>query len=95
MSMAVSDVLSVVMSLIPYLNTGIVTLITSLVLDRVGFKITKKEFRKQPVRNLFLGLGLVIVSSIIALLIQTELSGFQPIFAFIVLFVSYIALTQV
>jgi hypothetical protein len=93
--MAVSDVLSAVMGLIPYLNMGIVTLITSLVLDRAGFKITKREFRKQPVRNLFLGLGLVVVSSIIALIIQTELSGFQPIFAFIVLFLSYVVLTQV
>jgi hypothetical protein len=93
--MAVSEVLSAVMGLIPYLNMGIVTLITSLVLDRAGFKITKREFRKQPVRNLFLGLGLVVVSSIIALIIQTELSGFQPIFAFIVLFLSYVVLTQV
>jgi len=93
--MAVSAVLSAVMGLIPYLNMGIVTLITSLVLDRAGFKITKREFRKQPVRNLFLGLGLVVVSSIIALIIQTELSGFQPIFAFIVLFLSYVVLTQV
>ena len=93
--MAVSDVLSAVMGLIPYLNMGIVTLITSLVLDRAGFRITKREFRKQPVRNLFLGLGLVVVSSIIALIIQTELSGFQPIFAFIVLFLSYVVLTQV
>jgi len=93
--MAVSDVLSVILSLVPYLNMGIVTLITSLVLDRVGFKITKREFKKQPMRKLFLGLGLVLVSSIIALIIQTELSGFQPLFAFIILFVSYIALTQV
>jgi len=93
--MAVSAVLSAVMGLIPYLNMGIVTLITSLVLDRAGFRITKREFRKQPVRNLFLGLGLVVVSSIIALIIQTELSGFQPIFAFIVLFLSYVVLTQV
>jgi hypothetical protein len=93
--MAVSDILSVILSLIPYLNMGIVTLITSLVLDRAGFKITKREFRKQPVRNLFLGMGLVVVSSIVALIIQTELSGFQPLFAFIILFVSYIALTQV
>lgn len=93
--MAVSDILSVVLSLIPYLNMGIVTLITSLVLDRAGFKITKREFKKQPMRKLFLGLGLVLVSSIIALIIQTELSGFQPLFAFIILFVSYIALTQV
>jgi hypothetical protein len=93
--MAVSDVLSVILSLIPYLNMGIVTLITSLVLDRVGFRITKREFRKQPVRNLFLGLGLVVVSSIVALIIQMELSGFQPLLAFIILFAAYIALTQV
>ncbi len=93
--MAVSDILPVVLSLIPYLNTGIITLITSLILERVGFKIKKKEFRKQPVRNLFLGLCLVVVSSIIALIIQTQLSGFQPIFAFIILFLSYFVLTQV
>jgi len=93
--MSISDALSAVLSLIPYLDAGIVTLITSLILERVGFKITRKGFRKQPVRNLFLGLGLVVISSIIALVIQTELSGFQPIFAFIILFASYIALTQV
>lgn len=92
--MPISDALLAVMSLVPYLNTGIITLITSLILDRVGFRITKREFRKQPVRNLFLGLGLVVVSSIIALIMQTELSGFQPMFAFIILFVSYIVLTQ-
>jgi hypothetical protein len=93
--MAISDILPGILSLLPYLNTGIVTLITSLILERAGFKIARKDFRKRPVRNLFLGLGLVVVSGIIALIIQTQLSGFQPFFAFIILFISYFTLTQV
>ncbi len=93
--MAISDILPSILSLLPYLNTGIVTLITSLTLERAGFKIARKDFRKSPFRNLFLGLGLVVISGIIALLIQTQLSGFQPVLAFIILFISYFALTQV
>lgn len=91
----IAEIISFLMNLFPYLNTGIIILIIGLGLEKLGFKITKKEYKRKPFENLFLGLLLIVVSSIISLLIQTQMSGFQPFVAFIILLGIYLTFTQI
>jgi hypothetical protein len=92
--MVVEEAVSILLSLVPYLNTGTLTLIVDLGFDRLGFKITKRELRKEPLKSLFWALCLVFISSIIAIIIQTRLSGFEPFIVFIALFTIYLVMTQ-
>jgi hypothetical protein len=94
MSTIVEDAGKLLLSLVPYLNAGIVTLIIDLAFERLGFKIAKREFKRKPLSSLFWGLCLILIGSIVALIIQTRLSGFEPFIIFLVLFAAYLALTQ-
>lgn len=93
-SLILEDALGFLMSLVPFLNAGTLTLIIDLGFERLGFKITRREFKKEPVKSLFWALCLVLVSSIVAVIIQTRLSGLEPLLIFIILFATYLALTQ-
>ena len=92
--MVMEEAVEILLSLVPYLNTGTLTMIIDLGFDRLGFKITKREFKKEPVKSLFWALCLVFISSIVAIIIQTRLSGFEPLVVFIALFTIYLAMTQ-
>jgi uncharacterized membrane protein YidH (DUF202 family) len=81
--------------LLPYLNTSIIVLIIGLGLEKLGFNITRKEYQRKPFGSLLWGLLLIVVSSVISLLIQTQMSGLQPLVAFIILLGIYLALTQI
>jgi len=91
----VEDVIGFLLSLVPFLNMGTLTLIIDLGFERLGFKITRREFKKEPLKSLFWALCLVLISSVIAVIIQTRLSGLEPLLVFIVLLSAYLALTQV
>jgi hypothetical protein len=93
--MSIEEVVSFLLNLLPYLNTGIIVLIIGLGQEKLGFNITRKEFRKKPFRNLLWGLFLVVISGLISLLIETQMSGFQPLVAFVVLLGIYLAFTQI
>ena len=95
MTMTVEDTLKFLLSLVPYLNAGTMTLIIDLAFERLGFKIARREFKKKPLNSLFWGLCLVFISSIVALIIQTRLLGLEPFLIFLILFATYLALTQV
>ena len=92
--MIVEDVIGFLLSLVPFLNAGTLTLIIDLGFERFGFKITGREFKKEPMKSLLWALCLVFVSSVVAVIIQTRLSGLEPILVLIILFTVYIALTQ-
>ncbi len=92
--MIVEDVIRFLLSLVPFLNAGTLTLIIDLGSERLGFKITRREFKKEPVKSLFWALCLVFVSSVVAVIIQTRLSGLEPLLVLIILFTVYLALTQ-
>ncbi len=92
--MIVDDVIGFLLSLVPFLNAGTLTLIIDLGFERLGFEITRREFKKEPVKSLFRALCLVLISSVVALIIQTRLSGLEPLLVLIVLFTVYLALTQ-
>ncbi len=92
--MIVEDVIGFLLSLVPFLNAGTLTLIIDLGFERLGFKITRREFRKEPLKSLFWALCLVLTSSVVAVIIQTRLSGFEPLLVLIILFAAYLALTQ-
>jgi len=92
--MTVADITSFLLSLVPYLNAGTVTLIISLGFDRLGFKITKREFKKKPLENLLRGLCLLLLSGFVTVLIHARLVGLEPLLVFIVLLAVYLALTQ-
>jgi len=92
--MAVEEAISFLLSLVPYLNAGAMSLIINIGFERLGFKITKREFKRKPLESLFLGLSLVFISSIVAVIIQSELSGLEPFLVFIVLFIAYFVMTQ-
>lgn len=83
------------MNLLPFLNTGIIILIIGLGLEKLGFKITKKEYKRKPFESLLWGIFIIIVSSLISLFIQTQMSGLQPFVAFIILLGIYLTFTQV
>jgi hypothetical protein len=90
----VEDAIGFLLSLVPYLNAGTLTLVIDLGFERLGFKITRREFRKEPLKSLFWALCLVFISSVVAMIIQTRLSGLEPLLVLIVLFTIYLALTQ-
>ena len=93
--MIVEDAIKLLLSLVPYLNAGTMILIINLGFERLGFKIAKREFKRKPLSSLFRGLCLVFISSVVALIIQTRLSGLEPFLIFLILFATYLALTQV
>ena len=93
--MVLEEVAGILLSLVPYLNAGTLTLIIDLGFERLGFKITRREFKKEPLKSLFRALCLVFISSIVAIIIQTRLSGLEPFLIFIALFTIYLAVTQV
>lgn len=92
--MIVEEIISFLLSLVPYLNAGTLTLIVNLGFERLGFKTTKREFKKKPLKSLFWGLCLILISSVVAIIIQTRLSGLEPFLALIVLFIIYLIMTQ-
>jgi len=92
--MSIEEIISFLMNLVPYLNTGIIVLIIGLGLEKLGLKITRKEYKKKPFESLLWGLLLIVTSSLISTLIQTQLSGIQPLIAFIVLLGMYLTFTQ-
>ena len=92
--MTVEEAIAFLLNLVPYLNAGTLTLIIDLGFERLGFRITRREFKKEPLKSLFWALCLVFISSLIAIIIQTRLSGLEPLLALIVLFTVYLALTQ-
>jgi hypothetical protein len=95
MTMIAEDVIKLLLSLVPYLNAGTMTLIINLAFERLGFRIAKREFKRKPLSSLFWGLCLVFISSVVALIIQTRLSGVEPFLIFLILFATYLALTLV
>jgi len=95
MAMVLEEVAGILLSLVPYLNAGTLTLIIDLGFERLGFKITRREFKKEPLKSLFRALCLVFISSIVAIIIQTRLSGLEPFLIFIARFTIYLAVTQV
>lgn len=94
-TMTVDQIIGFWLSLIPFLNAGTLTLIVSLGLERLGFRIAKREFKRKPLQSLFWSLGLILVSSFAAVVIQSRLVGFEPLAAFVILFIAYLVLTQV
>ena len=92
--MVVEEAVTILLSLVPYLNAGTLTLIIDLGFERLGFKIPRREFKKEPLKSLFWALCLVFISSIVAIIIQTRLSGLEPFLVFIALFMIYLAMTQ-
>jgi len=95
MSTIIEDAGNLLLGLVPYLNAGTITLLIDLAFERLGFKIAKREFKRKPLKSLFWGLCLVFISSVVALIIQTRLSGVEPFLIFLILFATYLALTQV
>lgn len=93
--MSIGEIISFLTKLLPYLNTGIIILIIGLGLEKLGFKIARKEYKRKPFESLLWGLLLIVMSSFVSLLIQTQMSGLQPLVAFIVLLGVYLAFTQV
>ena len=92
--MVVEEAVRFLLSLVPYLNAGTLTLIIDLGFERLGLTITRREFKKEPLKSLFWALCLVFISSVIAVIIQTRLSGLEPFLVFIALFMIYLGMTQ-
>lgn len=93
--MSIEDVISFLVNLLPYLNTGILVLIIRLGFEKLGLEITKKDYRRKPFESLLLGLLLIVISGLVSILIQTQLSGLQPLVAFIFLLGIYLAFTRI
>lgn len=93
--MSIQDVISFLLNLLPYLNTGIIVLIIGLGQEKLGFIITRKDYKKKPFKSLLWGMVLIVISGLISLLIQMQMSGLQPLIAFIVLLGIYLTFTQV
>jgi drug/metabolite transporter (DMT)-like permease len=61
--------------LIRYLNSGMIILVVDLILRRLDFELTLQEYRKRPLQSLFLGLSLILISSLVSLFFQALLSA--------------------
>jgi len=92
--MSIEEVVSFLMNLLPYLNTGMLVLIIGLGQEKLGFRIARKEYKRKPFESLLWGLLLIIISGLISLVIQTQMSGLQPLVAFIILLGIYLSFTQ-
>jgi hypothetical protein len=90
--MMFDEIVSFAVNLVPLLNTAVLVLNINLALDRLGFKISKREYKRKPLRSLFLGLLLIFASSLISIIIQSELAGYQPLLVFGFLLVTFLAL---
>lgn len=93
--MSIEEIISFLTNLLPFLNTGIIILIIGLGLEKLGLKITRKEYKRKPFESLLWGTFLIVVSSLISLFIQTQMSGLQPLVAFVILLGIYLTFTQV
>jgi len=92
--MSIEEISSFLVNLLPYLNTCIIVLVIGLGLEKLGLKITRKEYKRKPFESLLWGLLLIVTSSLISSVIQTHMSGAQPLVAFIVLLGIYLTFTQ-
>lgn len=88
------DAVGFLLSLVPYLNAGTLALIIDLGFERLGFKIKRREFKKDPLKSLFWALCLIFTSSVVAVIIQTRLSGLEPVLVLMVLLAAYLTLTR-
>jgi hypothetical protein len=77
--MSTVDIGSVLLSLVPFLNTGLIILIIDLTLRMAGLEISKKDFNRNPISSLVLGLGLILVSNLAYLLVQGLLPQTSPL----------------
>jgi drug/metabolite transporter (DMT)-like permease len=86
----ISEIVSFLITLLPFLNAGLVILIIDLSLRELfGLEISKKEFTRQPIQSLVLGLGLIFISNVAYLLLQTWSSQFSPLVLSFLLIVIY------
>jgi len=92
---SLDEVVEFVLGLVPFLNAGTLTLIVSLGFDRLGFKVSRREFRRKPLRSLLYGLALILIGGFLAVIVKSSLSGFAPLLAFFALFSVYLVMTQV
>ncbi len=90
----VEESISFLLSIVPFLNAGTLTLIVNLGFERAGFKVTKREFKKEPVKSLLWGIVFIFISSVVAVIIQTRLSGLEPFLVLLILFAIYLVMTQ-
>lgn len=79
-------------SLLPYLNTGMILLNTDLVFRRLGVGLTLKNYMEHPILSLLGGLGLIAESSMFGLILASALSGYTPTAVFGILFFIYLLL---
>jgi quinol-cytochrome oxidoreductase complex cytochrome b subunit len=88
--MATFDISSFLMSLIPFLNAGLVILIIDLALRSKGFEVTAKEFQRKPLNSLFWALCLILISNVTYLIIQGTFSQAPPVvFSFFLLLIYF------
>lgn len=86
-----SEIVSFIVALVPFLNAGLVILIIDLILRRLGLEISKGDFNRSPLSSLGLGLGLILVSNFAYLLVQGLLSQVSPLGLSLILILIYFA----
>jgi quinol-cytochrome oxidoreductase complex cytochrome b subunit len=87
--MTIPEFISFLVSLLPFLNAGLVILIIDLILRCYDVEISKKEFTRHPIPSLLLGLGLIFISNLTYLLVQAWLSQMPPVAFFFFLMLIY------
>jgi CHASE2 domain-containing sensor protein len=86
----VSDIVSFAISLVPFLNAGLVILTIDLLLRMAGLEISKGDFSRSPLSNLVLGLGLILISNFAYLLVQGLFPQIPPlVFCFILILIYF------
>ncbi len=93
--MSIEEITSFLTNWLPFLNTGVIILSIGLGMEKLGLKITRKDYRRKPFESLLWGIFLIVVSSLISFFIQTQMSGLQPLVAFVILLGIYLTFTQV
>lgn len=89
--MDISEILSFLVALLPFVNAGLVILIIDLILRLRKIEISKRDFNRSPWISLFLGLGLVLISNLAYVIVQGVFSQISPlVFSFFLILTYFV-----
>jgi len=93
--LAIEEIISLIDTLLPYLNSGIIVLVINLVLKKLGLELKGRKIKRRVLESLIWGLFLVFAGSYLSFSVQTYLLGFPPLAVFFILLLTYVVMSQI
>jgi hypothetical protein len=92
--LAIEEIVSLMDTLLPYLNSGIIVLVINLVFKKLGLELKGRKIKRRVLESLIWGLFLVFAGSYLSYSIQTYLLGFPRLAVFFTLLLTYLVISQ-